>query len=397
MKFKNSNGEWQTIKVKNYGIEQTPIGSMIYYPSQNIPAGYLVCDGREVLIADYPLLFNVIGYIGGDNVATGYFRLPDMQGIVPAGYCAEIDNSSPLSGDFGETVGDSTHTLTIDEMPSHQHELSLTDYGTDHCSAVKWETTTTGGKFKYSYDMLQPTGGNQPHPIVQPTKLYHWLIKAKNVLTLGGQTEDFEVDGHLSAKTLGIKHLPEIADCNDTNLETGFYYCTGNTNNTPHNSAWFLEVKRKEFDDGDLVITQTAYRYRDNEMWIRHYNSLEPAGWKEWSPLVVGQNTSDGQKGCIKFANGTMLCYGRTYITVTIGGTWGNIYSSGGFNPGISFPEKFKHVISCNAQYIYHSYTAWIGDLGYTESGISNIQFFRATAAPSATYCLAWQAFGTWK
>ena len=40
MKYKDSNGNWQTIKVKNYRIEQTPIGSMIYYPSQNIPAGY---------------------------------------------------------------------------------------------------------------------------------------------------------------------------------------------------------------------------------------------------------------------------------------------------------------------------------------------------------------------
>lgn len=39
MKYKDSNSQWQTIKVKNYGIEQTPIGSMIYYPSQNILAG----------------------------------------------------------------------------------------------------------------------------------------------------------------------------------------------------------------------------------------------------------------------------------------------------------------------------------------------------------------------
>ena len=51
MKFKNSNNEWQTLKIKNYGIEQTPIGSMIYYPAQNIPNGYLVCDGSEILIS----------------------------------------------------------------------------------------------------------------------------------------------------------------------------------------------------------------------------------------------------------------------------------------------------------------------------------------------------------
>ena len=393
MKYKDKNNEWKDIRIKNYGIEQTPIGSMIYYPSQTIPKGYLVCDGTRYLISDYPELFKAIGYIGGEDIEEGYFKVPDMRGNVPAGYYEGL-NSSPLAGDFGDTVGDSTHALTVDEMPSHTHKIEkVATFG--HSSGVNFGAT--GDWQGQSSIQTVASGGGQPHSIVQPTKLYHWLIKAKNVLILGGQTEDFEVNGHLSAKTLGIKHLPEIADCNDTNLETGFYYCTGSTNNTPHNSAWFLEVKRKEFNDGDLVITQTAYRYRDNEMWIRHYNSLEPAGWKDWSPLVVGQNTSDGQKGCIKFANGTMFCYGRTYITVTIGNTWGNIYSSGGFNPGISFPEKFKHVISCNAQYIYHSYTAWIGDLAYTESGISNIQFFRATSAPSATYCLSWQAFGTWK
>ena len=196
MKFKNSNGEWQSVKVKNYGIEQTPIGSMIYYPSQSIPSGYLICDGSEYLIADYPLLFNAIGYIGGEDVDTGYFRVPDMRGNVPAGYYEGLDSSNPLAGEFGDSVGEPTHQLTVNELPAHSHAVDVTkatggegsgSYGIQQ----RYSNSYTGNDIpertlSNNYNGILVSGGNdEAHPIVQPTKLYHWLIKAKNVVTLG--------------------------------------------------------------------------------------------------------------------------------------------------------------------------------------------------------------------
>ena len=226
MKFRNENNEWQNIRVQNYGIEQTPIGSMIYYPSLDIPDGYLLCDGREVLIADYPLLFNAIGYIGGDDVLTGYFRLPDMQGVVPGGFNPNLLGvDHPLAGDFGDQVGSPRHALTVEELASHHHGVS-DDLGTDmrYTMNLDWGTSSIARRMVATSedsnitamtanldaadstgtgDIGQAagtgyTGEGQEFSIVQPTKLYNWIIKAKNIVTLGGYTEDFEIKGKLT-------------------------------------------------------------------------------------------------------------------------------------------------------------------------------------------------------
>jgi hypothetical protein len=80
-------------------------------------------------------------------------------GSYPAG-----TNIFPL----GEMGGEPRHTLTINEMPSHQHQLTLDAYGTDTASGVKWTSGNNMGKFKYAGDMIEPTGGGQAHNNIQP-------------------------------------------------------------------------------------------------------------------------------------------------------------------------------------------------------------------------------------
>lgn len=92
-----------------------------------------------------------------------------------------------------------------------------------------------------------------------------------------------------------------------------------------------------------------------------------------------------------------MICFGEKTTNVKIGNTWGSIYSSGMFNPKITFPQSFKEIKSCNVNYKYLSYSAFVGDLTYTTSGITGIELYRGTAAPAANYPIAYQAFGTWK
>ena len=48
------------------------------YAGDVIPDGYLLCDGSEVLVDDFPELHNVIGYLYGSSDSTS-FCLPDMK------------------------------------------------------------------------------------------------------------------------------------------------------------------------------------------------------------------------------------------------------------------------------------------------------------------------------
>lgn len=73
--------------------------------------GWLLCNGRELSVAEYGILFNVIGYTFGGSGDT--FYLPDVSGVVPG-------IAGPTHA-IGTQVGSETHTLTIAEMPGHTH------------------------------------------------------------------------------------------------------------------------------------------------------------------------------------------------------------------------------------------------------------------------------------
>jgi len=78
--------------------------------------GWMICDGRSLLRSDYLFLFNVIGYKYGGSGSN--FNLPNPAGRV----LGVVGSGSGLTTrGFGSNVGEETHTLTIAEMPTHNH------------------------------------------------------------------------------------------------------------------------------------------------------------------------------------------------------------------------------------------------------------------------------------
>lgn len=78
-----------------------------------IPTDYLLCDGRDLSISDYPSLYEAIGVtFGGDGLTT--FKLPNAGGLFSVGYSGNGDY-----GKIGQTGGEDKHQLTIGEMPRH--------------------------------------------------------------------------------------------------------------------------------------------------------------------------------------------------------------------------------------------------------------------------------------
>lgn len=171
----NVNRMQQLIKQDIRGAvsgDTLPIGAIMPFGSDTIPENWLLCNGQAVSRETYANLFNTIGttYGSGDGFTT--FNLPDLQGKIPVG----LDENDTDFDTLGNTGGEKEHTLTIDEIPTHNH-------GVQTGNVI---STTSGGygvanNFNTSGTQMSTAnrGGGQPHNILQPYIVQNYIIKAK--------------------------------------------------------------------------------------------------------------------------------------------------------------------------------------------------------------------------
>ncbi len=125
--------------------------------------GWLMCDGRTLKISDFYYLHQVIGSTYGSPTSTT-FNLPNPAGTVLGVIGTGVgSNGLPLSArTAGQRVGEEMHTLTISEMPTHNHPGSsniqsitgVTDSGHSH------SYTVTRSDNKSVHDLTTQTSAN---------------------------------------------------------------------------------------------------------------------------------------------------------------------------------------------------------------------------------------------
>ena len=169
------------------GGDTLPIGSIVAFASDTIPNGWLLCDGSVVSRTTYSELFNAIGlnYVedGVEWLDEERFPLPNAKGKTIVGKDSTDTDFSKL----GKTIGEKTHTLTVSEMPSHNHLRDIENKIVNKGSGGAWSPSLKGtGNMTGEDNSTRNTGGGQAHNNLQPSLTLNFIIKAKNTVVVKG-------------------------------------------------------------------------------------------------------------------------------------------------------------------------------------------------------------------
>ncbi len=119
-----SNDAAQTASIAAAIAANILIGEIKMYAGLSVPPDWKLCDGTVYANSDIPLLAAVLNNAFG-GVPGVSNAVPDLRSNFPAG----ADGTFIPLGTYG---GEDRHTLTIGEIPSHGHDVAISDPGHLH-------------------------------------------------------------------------------------------------------------------------------------------------------------------------------------------------------------------------------------------------------------------------
>lgn len=158
------------------------LGQLLCVGFNYAPLGWALCQGQLMSIAENSALFALLGTTyGGDGMTT--FGLPDLRGRIPVGF-----GQGPGLSNYtqGERAGVETVTLTISQMPLHNHGVSCSSADPRDTSPVN-TVPAAGGSYSPTANasmnpsMIQQAGNNQPHENRQPYVVMNWIIALEGI------------------------------------------------------------------------------------------------------------------------------------------------------------------------------------------------------------------------
>lgn len=142
------------------------IGEIRLFGGNFAPAGWALCQGQLLSIADNSALFTLIGTTyGGDGMST--FALPDLRGRFPVHQGTGAGQTTML----GEAAGTETVTLNASQLPVHTHTISGSSTATSQSPAnampAVWGesqySTANPTAAQLATAVVSSTGGSGPH------------------------------------------------------------------------------------------------------------------------------------------------------------------------------------------------------------------------------------------
>lgn len=166
------------------------IGQIEIYGFNFPPRQWAFASGQTIPIQQNTALFSLIGTIYGGNGQTT-FQLPNLASLQA---CGSGSGPGLVPRDLGEVFGSYTVTLTAGEIPFHNHGMS-TCTGSPNPTVVPSTNSClgafpSGGPLIYATPdqpalmnpmMVEPFGGNQPHPNLQPYLALNFSIALEGV------------------------------------------------------------------------------------------------------------------------------------------------------------------------------------------------------------------------
>ena len=238
------------------GGDTLPIGAILPFSGDIIPNGWLLCDGSVIEQEDYPELFEVLagnyGIISREEI-----RLPDLRGKVTIGK----DSTDADFDTLGNTGGEKTHTLTVNEMPSHMHNIMTNANWNSLDSTYNHLARGSNGtdELKDGTEFgARASGGSQPHNNLQPYIVTNFIIKAKMTIVTNG----------------------EVIQENDTATTENVYSATAINEKIKTNIVTNQEVATNEYIDGQQI-------------YAKKVEFTAPTTVNEWVTLIQLDNTVD--------------------------------------------------------------------------------------------------------
>jgi microcystin-dependent protein len=300
------------------------IGEVIPWPAAAIPTSWLECNGQAVSRSTYSALFSVIGttYGAGDGSTT--FNVPSYQGRTLVG----LDTTQAEFDVLGEIGGAKTHTLTVDQMPSHTHVQNSHNHtqnahthppliGTNYLNTYVSVTGIATGTGKVAGDAgsanattgsttatnqaatatNQNTGGGQAHNNLQPYAVARYIIKAAYASGEVAPTTHVHVAAEIQDFPTAVQATSSLLTTQNANALTtaGRYYWPGLSNAyTADELGWptYVESPVLVAPAGVVEVTRQGNQIQQtfssmtgqSRRWIRLFNG---SSWLTWAEVLT--------------------------------------------------------------------------------------------------------------